>query len=1007
MSENNEKIKGHTYIKNGKYLFTLIKIIPHSPNNVEKIGITIYKKNLEINILNKDCIDTLINNNSKFVESYANIGFINICGILCFIFASNNDIKEKEKIVLRNNILSYKIYKIKKIHCCILTYSFPEKVKKRFKKELDKIEKFFIAEELFFSNSPYRYDYDISNQLEIFEDNKYKYKLNEKYQYNEDFSLNIFENLLTPVVKGFYKHISYNNLFNDKDKDRMNISIRYKINGNDKYLIEVEMFMTPNVCQKYFQIIFYAYFNESEDKYIYLKKIIDNWLKDNNNNNKSYKNEGIIINYFCNLKQENKNNEFIEEISGLKNFEIINIKKSNGEIIDNILNANIEKLKNVGYNYKFNNIDYNSQNQILIICGDNYENLFSFLKIIAYKMYGIFLNDRGYQKNIINNSKDEIIKHFKNFEKKIHSYKTKFPRRMEVQFVKDENAFKNLFEFVQNEDSKTSINFNIGNKEFIMVDSEKKENKEFVIIDTLEHFEKEKNDTNETHNENNEDNNNIEDDNIESNNDRDENNNNIYDNINENENNIIDDDLYENNNNVENKNIDYNGNNLLENNNINEILIKNNNININKKKKNCINIFIGTFNVNALEIDLIKKIDLDLFLFPEKIKNYFYPENIPIFYCIGLEETIELNPKNVLIKPKNKAEQWEERISEELQKRYNYFLICREQLVGVLLLIFTKASEVKHISNIHLEKYKFGFMGCGNKGCCFFDFEYKKKSYGFCSCHLPAGQNKKNFLDRKETFRHILEFKVNKNIYEFYKNDFFFIFGDLNFRTKKLGLVELQNHIKIIMGENKYKAVKKKKSFRFSFDFSNKKVKNKTKDKDKEEEEKKKQRKNLQSDNLFEIKIPDNIESRKIKEVHKINKSTDKKIDKNKKDKEDYHNYYTNNNSGNEIKQCNMDENNFIQYFFKDFLEDEELKKLKENELYSYNLNEAEITFPPTYKYVKGTNFYNLEKRVPSWTDRILYSNVEQITPIYYDRININFSDHKPIVGLYEINIEE
>ena len=102
-----------------------------------------------------------------------------------------------------------------------------------------------------------------------------------------------------------------------------------------------------------------------------------------------------------------------------------------------------------------------------------------------------------------------------------------------------------------------------------------------------------------------------------------------------------------------------------------------------------------------------------------------------------------------------------------------------------------------------------------------------------------------------------------------------------------------------------------------------------------------------------------------------------------------------------------MDENNFIQYFFKDFLEDEELKKLKENELYSYNLNEAEITFPPTYKYVKGTNFYNLEKRVPSWTDRILYSNVDQITPIYYDRININFSDHKPIVGLYEINIEE
>ena len=63
MSENNEKLKPRTYIKNGKYFFNIIKIIPHSQTNNEKIGITIYKKTLEINILNRDSIDLILNTN--------------------------------------------------------------------------------------------------------------------------------------------------------------------------------------------------------------------------------------------------------------------------------------------------------------------------------------------------------------------------------------------------------------------------------------------------------------------------------------------------------------------------------------------------------------------------------------------------------------------------------------------------------------------------------------------------------------------------------------------------------------------------------------------------------------------------------------------------------------------------------------------------------------------------------------------------------------------------------
>ena len=173
-------------------------------------------------------------------------------------------------------------------------------------------------------------------------------------------------------------------------------------------------------------------------------------------------------------------------------------------------------------------------------------------------------------------------------------------------------------------------------------------------------------------------------------------------------------------------------------------------------------------------------------------------------------------------------------------------------------------------------------MGSGNKGCCFFEFKYKNLSYGFCSCHLPAGQNKKNFLDRKELIKHILDFKVNKNINEFYKNDFFFIFGDLNFRTKKFGLVDLQNHVKIISSENKIvKNGKKKKNFRFSLDILMKK-----KDKDKKNKEKNEENSNI--DNTFDEKIneKEKVISDKTMNGFDYNKKKDK--EKNKKDNKEF-----------------------------------------------------------------------------------------------------------------------
>ncbi|KAK9767388.1 hypothetical protein K7432_002870 [Basidiobolus ranarum] len=81
------------------------------------------------------------------------------------------------------------------------------------------------------------------------------------------------------------------------------------------------------------------------------------------------------------------------------------------------------------------------------------------------------------------------------------------------------------------------------------------------------------------------------------------------------------------------------------------------------------------------------------------------------------------------------------------------------------------------------------------------------------------------------------------------------------------------------------------------------------------------------------------------------------------------------------------------------------------------------LDFPPTYKFAVGTQEYKWEARIPSWCDRILFFNLDEynklsnvsetnekqeavspITTLYYSSYSPSvISDHKPVVGLYEI----
>ena len=314
-----------------------------------------------------------------------------------------------------------------------------------------------------------------------------------------------------------------------------------------------------------------------------------------------------------------------------------------------------------------------------------------------------------------------------------------------------------------------------------------------------------------------------------------------------------------------------------------------------------IKIFIGTYNVNALESYQIKTINLSSFIFPEDMNEFFTEKNMPTFYCIGLEEIVKLNAKNILAKSNsNIADLWEERISSELHKRYNYYLVCKEQLVGILLLFYVKTKEI-------IEKIKSGFMGYGNKGCCILNFEYKGKNYGFCSCHLPSGEKQKNLINRKDTFNQILNCKLGD--IEFRNNDFFFIFGDLNFRTAKNGLQNLKDHLKLSSNE-----IKRSVDIRICLKLNKKKSKFKVFKKFKTE--------------LF---FPKHMKNNTLDYINNLD---DDFIDENEQ----------NNNL--------MDEKIFRENFMVEFLKNEELKKFEKSDLYKYDIKESELNFKKIQIYM-------------------------------------------------------
>ena len=184
-------------IKNEKYSLDII-LKYQTPNGLSFKGITIYKKNLEINFLNEESLQTSLNskenNPNNFIYSLANIGLISISGIICFLYSSQND------VILLNDTDEYFFYKIKNVQYIIVQNKDNLNLNNGFEKDFENFKKFFINENLFFSVCKYGNNI-LNNHLE----NSNNISYNEKYYFL--FKESNAVEFITPLKKGIYKYL--------------------------------------------------------------------------------------------------------------------------------------------------------------------------------------------------------------------------------------------------------------------------------------------------------------------------------------------------------------------------------------------------------------------------------------------------------------------------------------------------------------------------------------------------------------------------------------------------------------------------------------------------------------------------------------------------------------------------------------------------------------------------------------------------------------------------------
>ena len=436
------------FIKNEKYFLDII-LKYQTPNGISYKGITIYKKNLEINFLNEENLQSSLNikeNNSKnFINSLANIGLISISNIICFLYLTKKD------TILLNDTGENIFYKIKNLQYIIMQDKENTNDNNEFNKDFDNFKKFFINENLFFSVCKYG-----NNILNHHFENSNILSYNEKYfLLFKEFNATEF---ITPLKKGIYKHLLIQEALNGGNDNQNNneqninneiiidIIINQRVNKNKKELIdikdilnekeniqEIKIDIFSNKINRKINYIFYTYNGELYFNYNHLYSL---FLE----NKEQMEGLFLIALDSGNNKDKNISNQINAKITNKFKIEITNNNKKNN--IKKFISENDEKIK-----------DVITKDKLLIISSSNENSIFNLIQEIIHSMINMYFSE--YIENTSENPKykpflDKIYLNIDNYfnyldeifcKRTMILYKLKFPK---VYFITKEYIKSNI-----------------------------------------------------------------------------------------------------------------------------------------------------------------------------------------------------------------------------------------------------------------------------------------------------------------------------------------------------------------------------------------------------------------------------------------------------------------------------------------------------------------------------------------------------------------------------------
>ena len=175
--------------------------------------------------------------------------------------------------------------------------------------------------------------------------------------------------------------------------------------------------------------------------------------------------------------------------------------------------------------------------------------------------------------------------------------------------------------------------------------------------------------------------------------------------------------------------------------------------------------------------------------------------NSPDIYIIGFQEIVDLNANNVLLYSNEEiAKKWKKLVKNTLEKYGKYSILKSLDLVGLYVIIMVKSSVRENIKYLDCDIVRTGMMGTiGNKGSLIIKFNYNDSTLAFVCSHLSHGLsgNKSRINELHEILNR--SFMTSNKELSIKNFDYYFIFGDLNFRIdhKDEDIREMISHNKL------------------------------------------------------------------------------------------------------------------------------------------------------------------------------------------------------------------